>query len=146
MRITLCGSASLAPQISKIKEELERRGHRVFVFPDTVNFRGKEISITEFYRLRREDPENEEYRALKGRLMREHFERIKRSDAILVVNVDKNGVEGYIGGNTLIEMGVAFFLGKKIFLWKKPPKDLSYYEEVVSMEPVVIEGDLNRIK
>ena len=95
--------------------------------------------------MRREELDNVEYWKLKSELMRKHLEKVRNADAILVVNLDRKGIEGYIGGNTLIEMGVAFFLGKKIFLWKKPSKELPYYEEIVSMMPIVLNEDLRGI-
>jgi hypothetical protein len=61
-----------------------------------------------------------------------------------VLNHEKNGIVGYIGGNTLIEMGVAFYLGKKIYLYDPIP-EMSYTEEILGMKPTVIDGDLSRI-
>lgn len=46
-------------------------------------------------------------------LIREHFRNIDRSDAILVINYEKKGVPGYVGGNTFLEMGHAFSQGKR---------------------------------
>ncbi len=47
--------------------------------------------------------------------IREHFRKIQQADAILVLNHDKKGIKNYIGGNTFLEMGVAFWLDKKYF-------------------------------
>ena len=146
MKITLCSSAYFVEEVKSIKEQLERMGHKVLIFPDTVKLDGKIVHVTDFYRMRKADLDRSEYWNLKNRLMREHFRKIQESDAILVVNLDKKGITGYIGGNTLIEMGIAFFLGKKIFLWKEPSKDLPYYEEIVAMLPIIINEDLSKIK
>ncbi|MFQ5770208.1 MAG: hypothetical protein ACE5HX_06710, partial [bacterium] len=83
-----------------------------------IDFKGKKAHVIEYYKARKSgwDDEIEE---LKEWAMREHFEKIKKSDAILVVNPDKDGKKNYIGGNTLLEMGLAFFLNKKIHS-KKP--------------------------
>jgi hypothetical protein len=46
-----------------------------------------------------------------------HYKHILESDAILCVNLEKNGIKNYIGGNVLIEMGQAYVHDKKIFLF-----------------------------
>ncbi len=70
----------------------------------------------------------------KAEAIREHFSKIEWSDAIVVVNREKNGIAGYIGGNTLMEMAVAFQLGKKIYLSDQVPQ-ISYAEEILGMLP-----------
>jgi len=80
----------------------------------------------------------------KEKAIRTHFNKVDWSDAILVLNHGKNNIDGYIGGNTFIEMGVAFHLNKKIFLLDKIP-DVAYKEEILAMKPVVINNDLNKI-
>ncbi|MEI6238519.1 MAG: hypothetical protein WCP15_03230 [bacterium] len=36
--------------------------------------------------------------------IRQHYNRILQSDAVIFVNNEKNGVKNYIGGNCLMEM------------------------------------------
>ena len=74
----------------------------------------------------------------------QHFNKVVWADAILVLNYDKNGVKNYIGGNTLMEMGLAFFLKKKIYLLNQIP-ELSYKEEVLGMRPIILGGDFSKI-
>ena len=70
---------------------------------------------------------------------------IKNSDAILVLNFDKNGIKKYIGGNTLMEIGFAHVNDKKVFLLNPIPKDVSYVDEIKAMVPVIINGDLSKL-
>ena len=49
----------------------------------------------------------------KEQAMRNHFDKVMWADAILVLNHDKNNVSGYIGANTLLEMGLAFHHKKR---------------------------------
>jgi hypothetical protein len=77
----------------------------------------------------------------KAEAITSHFNKVAWADAILVTNYDKNGVAGYIRGNTLMEMGVAFFLKKPIYLLKQIP-ELSYKEEVLGMQPILLNDDL----
>ena len=76
--------------------------------------------------------------------IREHFRNIDESDAILVLNYEKNGIPGYIGGNTFLEMGHAFGLGKKIYLLYPVP-EMDYFTEMKAMQPAVLNGDLSKI-
>jgi hypothetical protein len=73
-----------------------------------------------------------------------HFDKVEWSDAILVLNYCKNGVDNYIGANTLLEMGLAFHLNKNIYLLNEIP-ELSYKEEILGMFPIVINNDLAKI-
>ena len=77
-----------------------------------------------------------------------YWNLIKDSDAILVLNFDKNGLKNYIGGNMLMEMGFAYGHGKKIFLYNPIPERserMHYVDEIMDMKPVVINGDLSKI-
>jgi len=43
-----------------------------------------------------------------------------------------------------MEMGLAFFLKKKIYLLNQIP-ELSYKEEVLGMRPIILGGDFSKI-
>jgi len=58
----------------------------------------------------------------------------------------RKGIENYIGGNTLMEMGFAYVNDKKIFLLNPLPQDVPYLDEIRAMEPVIINGNLKKIK
>lgn len=83
---------------------------------------------------------------LKSDAISDHFEKIEKSDSILVANYDKKGIVGYVGGNTLIEIGLAFYLKKKIFIFNNPSSELSYKQEIMGMKPTILNGDLNNLK
>ena len=82
---------------------------------------------------------------IKGDLIRGYFEKMKNYDAVLVVNPEKRGVRGYVGGNTLIEMAFAHVLGKQLYTLYALP-EVSYSAEIIAMHPVVLRGDLSKIK
>ena len=77
--------------------------------------------------------------------IREFWHQIKASDAILVLNYDRRGIKNYIGGNTLMEIGFAHILHKKIFLLNPVPEIEYYKSEIEAVKPVVIDGDLGKI-
>jgi hypothetical protein len=78
-------------------------------------------------------------------LIKRYFKLIGESDAVLVLNPDKKGIANYIGGNTLIEMGFAYVLDKKIFLYNPIP-EMSYTDEIKAMKPMILDGNLDKIK
>ena len=61
------------------------------------------------------------------------------------MNYEKRGIKNYIGGNVFLEIGFAHVLGKKIFLLNEIP-DMFYKDEIESMDPIVLKGNLNKIK
>jgi len=144
MKITICSSAFFARESYELKKKLEEEGHVVFIYPKEVEISGRSVPIEEFYEMRKKEL-TEGLLEVKARLIEEHIKRIERSDAILVLNLDKRGKEGYIGGNTFMEIAIAFYLSKKIFLWKEPSKDLPYYEEIMAMKPIIIRGDVKKV-
>ena len=137
MKIIICGSITAAEEIIKIKKQLEDSGHEVEIPHGVKN--------KEFWN-RTELPSVEKAGdKIKHDLIRGYFEKMKHYDAVLVVNPEKRGVAGYIGGNTLIEMAFGHVLGKKLFVLNPLP-DLSYTSEILAMQSIVIEGDLGRIQ
>ncbi len=146
MKITICGSIAFMDEMIKVKNELEKSGHTVEIPPLEIKDKdGKMISVKEYYAIRKSAANDDLWVwAEKEKLIREYFDKINWSDAILVLNHDKNNVSGYIGGNTFLEIGVAFYLKKKIFLLNPIP-EMPYKEEILAMMPIVIDGNLGLI-
>jgi hypothetical protein len=80
--------------------------------------------------------------------MRKCFREIEESDAILVLNYPKNGIQGYIGTASLMEIGLAYHLGKKIFLLNPLPhsSEQRWAHEVRIIQPTILNGDFTKIK
>lgn len=145
MKITICSSAFFAKETYEIKKKLEEKGHLVFTYPQNIEVNGKLVDVVNYYKMRKNNL-TKDLLEIKTKLIDEHIERIKKAEAILVLNFDKDGKEGYIGGNTFIEIGIAYFLGKKIFLWKMPSEELSYFEEIMALNPIIINEKIEKIK
>jgi nucleoside 2-deoxyribosyltransferase len=145
MRLTICSSASFVHESQEIKKKLVKKGVEALLYPETVKVKGKTMTVDEFYTKRKKNL-TEEFLEAKKQLIDEHIEKIKNSDAVLILNFDKSKIRGYVGGNTFMEMGVAYALGKKIFIWKKPSNTLPYYEEIMAMRPTMIEENLGKIE
>ncbi len=129
-----------------LEGRLESLGHEVRLPPHEVKGKdGEPISVKEYYRIRKEVPSEPWVWERKKEAILDHFQKVEWGDAVLVLNKKKNGVSGYIGANTLLEMGLALFLGKRIFL-QNPVPELPYTEEILGMNPEVINSNLENLK
>lgn len=138
MKIAICASLQFVKEMRQVEAKLKKLGHQVYV--------PKSLDLIEKHGFVKPKTVNERLKAeAKYNFIGEHFVKIKKSDAILVVNPPKKGIKGYIGGNTFLEMGIAFYLGKKIYLLYDIPK-MDYELELHAMHPVILSGDLNKIK
>ena len=147
MKITICGSAVFIDEMVAIQKELEALGHEVKLPPHEMpDNMGKMIPVKKYYAIRKSAQDGDTWVwKRKEEAMQNHFAKVEWSDAILVCNFDKNGVLGYVGANTFLEMGVAFYLKKSIYLLN-PVSDTAAKEEILGMWPIVLNGKLMDIK
>lgn len=145
MKITICNSVHFHEEAEQTKKILEQQGHQAVTHPMEVELRGKTIPVIEYYKARKSGWDDE-IEKVKHDAIKEHFNKIKESDAILVLNYDKDGKENYVGGNTFMEIGAAFLLNKKIFMLNPISEELPYAEEIKGMKPTILNGDLKCLK
>lgn len=152
MKITLCGSIAFYDEMLALKKQLEAKEHEVKLPPAEIEGKdGTMVAVGEYYKERKEaiatgrTKENDPWIwERKQWAIQHHNEKIVWADAVLVANYDKKGVPGYIGGNTLMEMGIAFFLKKKIYLLNQIP-ELSYKEEIIGVNPEILNGAVEKV-
>lgn len=146
MKITLCGSIAFIDEMDAIRKKLERLGHEVKMPPlEIVDDTGNGMPVKEYYAIRKTATDDAAWVwRKKAEAMRAHFDKVVWADVILVCNYDKNGIAGYIGANTLMEMGLAFHLQRPIYLWKSVP-EVSYKEEILGMWPIVIDEKVEKL-
>lgn len=146
MKLTICGSIAFHDEMLRIKQQLEHLGHEVKLPPSEIkDDSGKMIPVKEYYQKRKSETDNNSWIwDKKEEAMRLHFQKIEWCDAVIILNYDKNNIKNYIGANTLLEMGLAFHLRKKIFLLNEIP-EISYKEEILGMKPIVINNDFSII-
>ena len=136
MKIIICGSVSASKEMVAAEKQLQAMGHEV-VLPE---FTHDYAAIATIDKAHTESARNK----VQYDLIRLHFDNIKVGDAILVVNVERHNISGYIGGNAFLEMGFAFVLDKPIYLLHQLP-ECSYRDELEAMQPIILGGDINRI-
>ncbi len=142
MKIAICGSLSFADNMGKAGDYLETIGHEVFVPFSAEKILKGEYSLSDI-----EDKKNSgnfSAMVIENDAIRKWFGVIKNSDSVLVLNYDKKGIKNYVGGNAFLEIGFAHVLNKKIFLLNPIP-EISYRDEILSMKPFILNGNLDLI-
>lgn len=154
MKITLCGSIAFYKEMEFTRDELIKLGYEVKIpelaleVPEEFGS-GKKVYFGKYI----EEhggidvfPTGHAIWNLKEGAIKDHYKKIEWADTILVINYEKRGIEGYIGGNTLIEIGLAFYLKKNIYILNPISSDLSYKQEIYGMKPVLLNGTLDLIQ
>ncbi len=140
MKITICGGAPFAQQLVEIYRELEKLGHEPKMHKDMFGIAdGTAAELIE--EVKKDHAEAKR----KYNFIKLWYQLILYSDAILVCHFDKNGKKNYIGGNTLMEIGFAYVNNKRIYLLNPIPTEVTYYDEILAMDPLVINNDLTKI-
>jgi len=134
MKLAICSSMAFAKEMIQLKKNLEKLGHDIIIQDDVEQHANGEIT------------EEDKWRKLEINPFKTYFEEIKKVDAIIVNNLEKRGIKNYVGPNTLIEMAFTQILDKKIFLLNPSPTEVSYYDEIEAMSPVILNGDLTLIE
>jgi len=130
-----------AKEMIEAKKKLEKMGHDVEIPSDTQKFIDDPNFTT--------DNHEANYKhAIETDVMRWCFNEIADRDAILVLNYQKNGIPGHLGTSVLMEIALAFYLKKKIFLLNHPSdvKKEKSTHEVLLMHPIILNGDLSKLK
>lgn len=134
MKICICCSLSFGDEVRQIAEQLEKAGYEVLL-PNGV-----------IHRLN-EQPNFAPVRAkLETDPYHKHTDKIRESDAVLMCNYTKNGIENYIGANSFAELFVAYYFNKPIYMLNPLP-DMPYInDEINAFEAKILNGDLSKIE
>ena len=136
MKICICCSLAFTDEVKEIANRLHELGHEVLL-PNGV-------IIDAVYKA-----DFDSVKAKRGNgydFIREHFKKIEESDAMLVCNFTKNGIDNYIGANTFLEMGFAYYIKKPIYALSPLPDYKYINDELLNFDVKVINGDLSEIK
>lgn len=148
MKICICSSMAFYHQFSELKKKLEEAGHSVVAPELEFETKGDDTSVGAFFdRNGGVDafPPDHDVWKKKSKAITAHFRKIDSSDCILITNYEKKGIANYIGGNTFLEMGYAYGTGKSIYILNEFPKTSAYKEEMLGMQPIILDGDTSKI-
>ncbi len=140
-KIMIICSSNFYDRIPSIKDILEKKYDLIM-----PNGYGEEENDEEYSNMT-----DEEYMAFFKEMFHMSRNKIKDVDACLVLNFDKNKrgttYYNYIGASTFLEMYEAFMGDKKIYLYNDlPDKNNMLYDEIRGFNPVILNGDLDKIK
>lgn len=141
--IVICSSGSFYKHVNEIADELRGMGWKVIIPATAEKMRTKndyDIAAVKTW------INDARHFNKKHNLAMAHFEEVAAGDAVLIVNDDKPGKPNYIGPNATMEWGLAYYLGKPVFILNGVAKDANTYEEVYGMSTAVLDGDLSKIK
>lgn len=140
MKLLIICSKKFYSFIDEIKKELEKNSIEVFL-PNCYDEPDTEEKMWNLGRV--------EHQKFKAQMYKQSEEIINKMDAVLVLNYDKKTddkvIKNYIGGATFLEIYDAFKLNKKIYLFNEIPEGM-LYDEIQGFSPIIINGDLSKIK
>lgn len=134
MKIWIICSKRFYNVIPDIQRQLIQAGHIVFLPNNYDNPTAEDKSW-----------ENNTHQLFKKSLFYLSKARIREVDAVLVLNLSTKNQKNYIGGTTFIDIYEAFMQKKKIYLYNDIPPGI-LYDEIHGFSPVVIHGDLEKIR
>lgn len=114
-KIVICSSMSFWDDINLWKEKLENDGYAVIKYPE--QFTGEFLPN---YKIEFSD----------------QYQKITKTDTLFILNLSKNGIEGYIGASVFAEIAFAIGLNQslskkiKVYCLNKFSDKLPYYEEL----------------
>jgi uncharacterized protein (DUF1015 family) len=129
MKFAICGSMAFAKEMLIVKQRLEKHGHTAILPHGCDDYISGAV----------QNGVEGTKRKVENDLIRKHYNVIAESDAIFVVNMTKNSIANYIGGNTFLEIGFAHVLNKKILMLNDIPEIEFIKEELAAMQPTVVD-------
>ena len=115
-KIIIAGSATFYKEALEIKNELENKGYYVIDYPKKIN----------------DDIELEYKEAYET-----FYDNLSKTDDLLLLNLDKKGIEGYIGYESFAELSnlvvkkIQINNDHKIYIYKMPSKEVGCYDEIM---------------
>ena len=114
-KIVIAGSAKFYKEALELKKELENKDYNVIDYPKSIN-----VNI------------EEEYKQAYERF----YDNLSKTDDLILFNLDKNGIEGYIGYESFAELSylvvkkIQVNNDHKIYIYKMPSKEVGCYDEI----------------
>ena len=114
-KIIIAGSASFYKEAQEIKNELENKNYNVIDYPKKINV-DIELEYKEAYET--------------------FYKNLSNADDLLLLNLDKKGIEGYIGYESFAELSnlvvkkIQVNNDHKIYIYKMPSEEVGCYDEI----------------
>lgn len=115
-KIIIASSAKFYKEALELKEELEKKDYSVIDYVKNINVKNEQ-----------------EYKAAYERF----YNSLRNTDDLLLLNLDKKGIEGYIGYESFAELSNLVVKkiqeddNHKIYIYKMPSKEVGCYDEIM---------------
>ena len=115
-KIIIAGSATFYKEALELKQELENKNYYVIDYPKKIN----------------DDIELEYKEAYET-----FYDNLSKTDDLLLLNLDKKGIEGYIGYESFAELSnlvvkkIQTNNDHKIYIYKMPSEEVGCYDEIM---------------
>ena len=115
-KIIIAGSATFYKEALELKQELENKNYYVIDYHKKIN----------------DDIELEYKEAYET-----FYDNLSKTDDLLLLNLDKKGIEGYIGYESFAELSnlvvkkIQINNDHKIYIYKMPSKEVGCYDEII---------------
>lgn len=129
--IALCGSMAHKEQWIEVMNQIQDAGLNVHT-PDLSE------------KLNWDELSGEEVIEKKNYFIERHLANIAVAKVVLVCNYEKNGEQGYIGTNVLMEMMAAYVYGKPIYLLDDIDAE-GKGREILALKPKILHGNVNEL-
>ena len=136
MKILIHASLDFKQAMIDAKKYIEENSHHHIMLPE----------LTRYQDIRDVQGDDETFTRIKNRLTKENFKNVEYCDVLFILNYSHRGIENYVGGNSFMEMVIAFFLKKPIYLLHEIPEDMTITEEIKSLYPTVVHTLSNFLK
>lgn len=136
MKILIHASLDFKQIMIDAKEYIESNSVHQVVLPE----------LTRYQDIRDVKGDDDLFTKIKNRLTKDNFQNVEKCDCLLILNYSHREIKNYIGGNSFMEMVVAFFLKKPIYLLNDIPENMTFTEEIKSLYPIVVKSLSNFIK
>lgn len=136
--IFLCASMDFYKELVNIEKQLVTKGFTVKI-PHSAQIMKKknDFEVSHFKGVFTYEQ--------RKKFIHDNFKEIEKSDAILVINNEKKGIQGYIGTNVLMEIALAFYFHKKIYVLNPVSESSSSYEELMCFGVDFINKNLEKV-
>lgn len=130
---------AFSKEMLSAKEELTDKGFTVWI-PDDAQVHVDNPDLADDFK------ENFKH-ATETDIMWKCFDKVAKSDAVLALNYPKNNTEGYIGTSTRMEIALAYYFKKHLFLLNNFPseEECRWAHEIKIMNPTVLDGSFEKL-
>jgi hypothetical protein len=113
-KIIIAGSSYFYKEAQEIKQKLENKKYKVIDYPKKINDKNEYKKAYETF-----------------------YENLNKTDDLLLLNLDKKEIEGYIGYESFAELSYLIIKkihtnnNHKIYIYKIPSKEVGCYDEIM---------------